>query len=74
MIVVNFDLQCVGCDICDDQTELKERVICDPAEMMLIREQLAEEHRTCQEYAHNPRQAKALRRMKRAARKLERKR
>ncbi len=70
MIVVNFDLQCVGCNVCDEQTEVPARKFYDQEHMMLLRECLADEHKECTELAHNPRQAKAVRAMRREIRKL----
>ena len=61
MIVRNDREQWIGCDICEEITELSRRVLANSETVLLMVEELTRDHRDCEEYKHNPRQAQLQR-------------
>lgn len=47
MITHNRTLQCMECDQCGDQVEIRRCVLLDPEQMLNLLEDLTEEHKNC---------------------------
>lgn len=58
MVIRNTPEQFIACDICEECTELSRRTLADPEKVMILYEQMVEDHRDCEQYKHDPRTAK----------------
>jgi hypothetical protein len=47
MIVQNRQLQCMECDQCRAQVEIRRSVLRDPEQMLNLIEELTEQHKNC---------------------------
>lgn len=47
MIVSNLKLQCLECDQCGEQVEIKRKVLRDPEQMLNMLEDMRDLHRDC---------------------------
>ena len=61
MIVRNDREQWIGCDICEEVTELSRRILANPETVLLMLEELRRDHKDCEQYRHDPRTAKLQR-------------
>ena len=69
MIVRNYEEHWIGCDICEEITELSRRIRANPETVLLMMEHLKRDHRECEQYRHDQRQARLHRGFKRRLRK-----
>lgn len=61
MIVKNDREQWIGCNICGETVELRRRTLAHPETVLLMIEELASDHATCEQYKHDPRMARMQR-------------
>jgi hypothetical protein len=61
MIVKNEREQWIGCNICEELVELRRKTLAHPETVLLMMEELARDHATCEQYKHDPRMAKMQR-------------
>lgn len=47
MIVSNLKLQCLECDRCGEQVEIKRKVLRDPEQMLNMLEDMRDKHQDC---------------------------
>ena len=60
MIVKNEQMQYLGCNICGECVELTRKVMGDPETVLLMKEHMTEDHKTCLPYANQPLSERAL--------------
>lgn len=70
MIVRNGNLQCLECDECGEQVEIRRSLLRDQHAMLELLETTAKEHEPCEEFKGDPERA-ALERKYRASMKEE---
>lgn len=61
MIVHLPQLQAIGCNICEETVELRRSVAEAPELLAMMKEQMAAEHKPCEQYPDNPGRARAER-------------
>lgn len=65
MIVHVRELQCLECDQCGEQVEVRRGLLRDQHGMLLLLEAVRREHEPCEEFAVDPARAKAERELRR---------
>ena len=68
MIVRNYEEHWIGCDICEEVTEISRRVRANPETVLIMMQHLKHDHSECEQYKHDPRQAAVHRGYKRRLR------
>lgn len=61
MIVVDLQLQAIGCDICREWMELRRNITEAPELMTTVKQEWEREHKPCAEFPNDPARAKAER-------------
>lgn len=58
MIRMNWDRQCLRCSVCGQTVELRRRNARNAETLVLLMEQMGEEHAPCEQYPGNPAMAR----------------
>ncbi|MDP9039817.1 MAG: hypothetical protein M3O02_11190 [Acidobacteriota bacterium] len=61
MIVKNEREQWIGCSICKELVELKRKTLQNTETVLMMVEQMKEEHKGCEQYKDDPRMARLQR-------------
>lgn len=58
MIVKHERLQYLECDICGETIEVKRKTLANPETVLIMIEQLTEDHKPCEEFKTDPERAR----------------